>query len=166
MMLGILTIAPLTVSAATYGDFEYTIENNSTCTITKYNGSAANVIIPSTIYGYKVCKIGERAFSKNLNLKNITLPNSITCIDWAAFHDCTKLEHINIPNSITYIGGGAFDDCAKLEHITIPNSVTYIGDAAFMVVLVLIILSYLEVLNLVHRLQVALLQNVQILKVL
>ena len=131
MMLGILTIAPLTVSAATYGDFEYTIENNSTCTITKYNGSAANVIIPSTIYGYKVCKIGERAFSKNLNLKNITLPNSITCIDWAAFHDCTKLEHINIPNSITYIGGGAFDDCAKLEHITIPNSVTYIGDAAF-----------------------------------
>ena len=131
MMLGILTIAPLTVSAATYGDFEYTIENNSTCTITKYNGSAANVIIPSTIYGYKVCKIGERAFSKNLNLKNITLPNSITCIDWAAFHDCTKLEHINIPNSITYIGGEAFDDCAKLEHITIPNSVTYIGDAAF-----------------------------------
>ena len=131
MMLGILTIAPLTVSAATYGDFEYTIENNSTCTITKYNGSAANVIIPSTIYGYKVCKIGERAFSKNLNLKNITLPNSITCIDWAAFHDCTKLEHINIPNSITYIGGEAFDDCAKLEHITIPNSVTYIGDGAF-----------------------------------
>ncbi len=131
MMLGILTIVPLTVSAATYGDFEYTIENNSTCTITKYNGSAANVIIPSTIYGYKVCKIGERAFSKNLNLKNITLPNSITCIDWAAFHDCTKLEHINIPNSITYIGGEAFDDCAKLEHITIPNSVTYIGDAAF-----------------------------------
>ena len=131
MMLGILTIAPLTVSAATYGDFEYTIENNSTCTITKYNGSAANVTIPSTIYGYKVCKVGDWAFSKNLNLKNITLPNSITCIDWAAFHDCTKLEHINIPNSITYIGGGAFEDCAKLEHITIPNSVTYIGDCAF-----------------------------------
>ena len=30
MMLGILTIAPLTVSAATYGDFEYTLEDDFT----------------------------------------------------------------------------------------------------------------------------------------
>ena len=130
---------PITASAAesqesvsaTYGDFEYTLENDYTCTITKYNGHAANVTIPSTIYGIKVSKVGDWAFSKNLNLKNITLPNSITCIGWAAFHHCTKLEHINIPNSITYIGNGAFEHCAKLEHITIPNSVTYIGDCAF-----------------------------------
>ena len=130
---------PITASAAesqesvsaTYGDFEYTLENDYTCTITKYNGHAANVTIPSTIYGNKVSKVGDWAFSKNLNLKNITLPNSITCIGWAAFHHCTKLEHINIPNSITYIGNGAFEHCAKLEHITIPNSVTYIGDCAF-----------------------------------
>ena len=46
MMLGILTIAPLTVSAATYGDFEYTLEDDYTCTITKYNGSAATLNIP------------------------------------------------------------------------------------------------------------------------
>ena len=130
---------PITASAAesqesvsaTYGDFEYTLENDYTCTITGYNGSASNITIPSTIYGYKVSKVGDWAFSKNLNLKNITLPNSITCIGWAAFHHCTKLEHINIPNSITYIGNGAFEHCAKLEHITIPNSVTYIGDCAF-----------------------------------
>ena len=130
---------PITASAAesqesvsaTYGDFEYTLENDYTCTITGYNGTASNITIPSTIYGYKVSKVGDWAFSKNLNLKNITLPNSITCIGWAAFHHCTKLEHINIPNSITYIGNGAFEHCAKLEHITIPNSVTYIGDCAF-----------------------------------
>ena len=130
---------PITASAAesqesvsaTYGDFEYTLADDYTCTITGYNGSASNITIPSTIYGYKVSKVGDWAFSKNLNLKNITLPNSITCIGWAAFHHCTKLEHINIPNSITYIGNGAFEHCAKLEHITIPNSVTYIGDCAF-----------------------------------
>ena len=121
MMLGILTIAPLTVSAATYGDFEYTIENNSTCTITKYNGSAANVTIPSTIYGYKVCKVGDWAFSKNLNLKNITLPNSITYIGGGAFEDCAKLEHITIPNSVTYIGDCAFYGCTSLDNIVIPG---------------------------------------------
>lgn len=53
MMLGILTIAPLTVSAATYGDFEYTIEDNSTCTITYYKGFASSLSIPSQINGYK-----------------------------------------------------------------------------------------------------------------
>lgn len=61
MMLGILTIAPLTVSTATYGDFKYTFVDDY-CTITKYNGSAANVTIPSTIHDYKVCKIGAGAF--------------------------------------------------------------------------------------------------------
>ena len=61
---------PITASAAesqesvsaTYGDFEYTLEDDYTCTITKYNGSAANVTIPSTIHDYKVCKIGAGAF--------------------------------------------------------------------------------------------------------
>ena len=52
MMFGIFTIAPLTVNAATYGDFEYTLEDDFTCTITGYNGSAANVTIPSTCLLY------------------------------------------------------------------------------------------------------------------
>lgn len=61
---------PITASAAesqesvsaTYGDFEYTLEDDYTCTITKYNGSAANVTIPSTIYGYKVSALSDTAF--------------------------------------------------------------------------------------------------------
>ena len=70
---------PITASAAesqesvsaTYGDFEYTLEDDYTCTITGYNGSGANVTIPSTIYGYKVCKIGESAFRENKNIYKI-----------------------------------------------------------------------------------------------
>ena len=57
MMLGILTIAPLTVNAATYGDFEYTIEDNSTCTITNYNGFDSNLSIPSQINGYMLVTV-------------------------------------------------------------------------------------------------------------
>ena len=79
MMLGILTIAPLTVSAATYGDFEYTLEDDYTCTITKYNGSAANVTIPSTIHDYKVCKIGAGAFYDCSSLEKIVIPRARSC---------------------------------------------------------------------------------------
>ena len=88
MMLGILTIVPLTVSAATYGDFEYTLEDDYTCTITKYNGSAANVTIPSTIHDYKVCKIGAGAFYDCSSLEKIVIPDSVKEICWSPMYGC------------------------------------------------------------------------------
>ena len=130
MMLGILTIAPLTVSAATYGDFEYTLEDDFTCTITKYNGSAANVTIPSTIYGNKVCKIGNGAFSENLNIKSIYIPNTVTYIGWYAFENCSYLSKVTFSSKLKYIGYCSFSNTA-VQSVTIPNGVTDLDEAAF-----------------------------------
>ena len=136
MMLGILTIAPLTVSAATYGDFEYTIEDNSTCTITYYKGFASSLSIPSQINGYRVVKIGSQAFTKgkrgNETLVNVTIPNTVTTIGEYAFQNCTELTTVNIPNSVINIEQGAFFGCIKLSsNLILPNSVTNIGKNAF-----------------------------------
>ena len=76
---------PITASAAesqasvsaTYGDFEYTLEDDYTCTITGYNGSAANVTIPSTIYGYKVSALSDTAFLSNKNIRSVIIPNGV-----------------------------------------------------------------------------------------
>ena len=130
MMLGILTIAPLTVSAATYGDFEYTLEDDYTCTITKYNGSATNVTIPSTIYGNKVCKIGNGAFSENLSIKSVYIPNTVTYIGWYAFENCSYLSKVTFPSKLKYIGYWSFSNTA-LQSITIPNGVTDLDGSAF-----------------------------------
>ena len=130
MMLGILTIAPLTVSAATYGDFEYTLEDDYTCTITKYNGSATNVTIPSTIYGNKVCKIGNGAFSENLSIKSVYIPNTVTYIGWYAFENCSYLSKVTFPSKLKYIGYWSFSNTA-LQSITIPNGVTDLDGLAF-----------------------------------
>ena len=131
MMLGILTIAPLTVSAATYGDFEYYLNEGYTCTITGYNGSAANVTIPSTIYGYKVCKIGAGAFYDCSSLKKIIIPDSVNEICWSpmygCFQKCSNLKEI-------YIGSGfeksLFDmytlsGCNSLEKIVFSEDNNY-----------------------------------------
>ena len=131
MMLGILTIAPLTVSAATYGDFEYTLEDDYTCTITKYNGSAANVTIPSTIHDYKVCKIGAGAFYDCSSLEKIVIPDSVNEICWSpmygCFQKCNNLKEI-------YIGSGfeksLFDmytlsGCNSLEKIVFSEDNNY-----------------------------------------
>ena len=130
MMLGILTIAPLTVSAATYGDFEYTLENDYTCTITKYNGHAANVTIPSTIYGNKVTRIRYSSFEENNNLMSVTIPNTVKEIGDSAFADCYSLSTVTFSNSLKSIGDGAFKK-TNLKKVTIPNSVTEIGVYAF-----------------------------------
>ena len=153
MMLGILTIAPLTVSAATYGDFEYTLEDDYTCTITKYNGSAANVTIPSTIYGNKVSAIGRYAFEENPNIKKVSMPNSVKIIDRGAFWYCGNLESVTMPTSLKeigrcafyetnlksvvlptglkYISNEAFKFCYNLKTVTLPNTVESLGDACF-----------------------------------
>ena len=152
---------PITASAAesqasvsaTYGDFEYTLEDDYTCTITGYNGSAANVTIPSTIYGYKVCKIGDSAFRENKNIRSVIIPNYVITIDSYAFENCsylskvtfssklknigywsfsnTALQSITIPNGVTDLDGSAFIFCKKLSSVNIPNSVKTIGKQCF-----------------------------------
>ena len=128
MMLGILTIAPLTVSAATYGDFEYTFVDDY-CTIIKYNGSAANVTIPSEIDGYKVLSIWQGAFYNCTSMESVTIPNSIEYIGFGAFSACTSLKNIDIRtsgNNIIRICDSAFNGCTSLKSIVIPGNVEFL----------------------------------------
>ena len=56
------TGAAMSVSAEMYGDFEYTVLDDGTAEITKYNGTDAKVDIPGEIDGKKVTSIGGWAF--------------------------------------------------------------------------------------------------------
>lgn len=66
-----------------------------------------------------------------LRLQSVTIPESVTFIDTAAFNRCRKLISVTIPNSVDYIGDYAFSICSKLISIVIPNSVTRIDYCAF-----------------------------------
>ena len=127
---------PITASAAesqesvsaTYGDFEYTLEDDYTCTITKYNGSAANVTIPSTIYGYKVSALSDTAFLSNKNIRSVIIPNGVLRIGALCFDSCTNLQEITIPDSVMYIvrsgdarSGGFLQFCDSLKEITLGS---------------------------------------------
>ena len=63
--------------------------------------------------------------------KTVTIPNSVTSIDYSAFYGCSGLTSVTIPNSVTSIGNYAFYGCSGLTSVTIPNSVTSIGNYAF-----------------------------------
>ena len=154
-MLSALVLVPLPSSAATSGDYTYTVNDDGTATITKYNGSDAEVTVPAEIDGYTVTVIGTRAFERIQTIQKVVLPDSLEVIGSAAFQssslssidfgDCkvttigdgafldTKLIYVNLPSSVTTIQAAAFNLCPDLAYLRIPHSVTsiYEGTSVF-----------------------------------
>lgn len=124
----------ITANAANYGDYEYSICNHSdtgyntkdTCIITKYNGSAETVTIPSTINGIKVGVIGDNAFKGNTKIKKVILPDTVIDLQSYAFANCTNLESINTPDSLRVIRSSAFENCTSLTSFDF-NKVELVG---------------------------------------
>lgn len=96
--------------------------------------------------------IGEDAFWACSNLKEITLPSTITSIESGAFFNTsisgfnypqnidsipinafcgTKLTEFSVPPKVTEINDDAFYNCTDLVKISIPESVKYIGTDVF-----------------------------------
>ncbi|MGN0498272.1 MAG: leucine-rich repeat protein [Acutalibacteraceae bacterium] len=118
-------------SSGNADDFEYTADSYGV-TIDEYTGDASKVTIPAKIDGKAVTMIGEKAFYKLDNLKEVVVPDSVTAIGKQAFYECEALESINMPDSLTAIEYEAFYGCSKLQNISIPNGVKSIGDGAFL----------------------------------
>ena len=135
-------------------DFEY--GHNASLNgveITGYTGKSMKVRIPEKIDGEPVTSIGRRAFKDSgiveiyipntvtsigawaftrcLELTNITIPNSVIRISYGAFSECTGLTNVTLSDSVTRISYGVFSGCTGLTNIVIPNSVTQIGGDAF-----------------------------------
>lgn len=110
-------------------DFEFTPDNTAVI-VTSYNGTAADVTIPSRYKGKPVTAINNAVFP-NSAVTSVTIPDSVTSIPDAAFVNCFQLTNISIPNSVTYIGFSAFSSCTSLKSITLPSSLSTIGNFAF-----------------------------------
>ena len=110
---------------------------------TKYSNASGNLIeietgtlirgtdsgvIPSD--GSVKC-LGDYAFSGNIALTDIEVPETVTVIGASAFRDCPNLVSVKLPESITAIRAGVFSGCVKLTSVNIPENVAAIGTSAF-----------------------------------
>ena len=76
-------------------------------------------------------EIGNYMFANCVNLQKITLPESITKINYSAFYKCTALTDFECPDNVTSIGHSAFSNCNALSSLIIGDNVTTIETEAF-----------------------------------
>ena len=103
----------------------------------------ATVVLPKTVK-----KIAEGAYLGAINLKELTIPATVTEIGANAFGGCTSITHANVPtwalgkfatenlthltvSGGTEIGAGVLANCLKLESVEIPSTVTVVDAGAF-----------------------------------
>ncbi|WP_378174125.1 leucine-rich repeat domain-containing protein [Aquimarina sp. SS2-1] len=106
---------------------------NNEVIATNYDPTGGTVVnIPATVINtcvsYTVVGIGNNAFSSN-NLTSVTIPNSITTINFAAFAN-NNLTSVTIPDSVTELGQDAFNN-NQLTNVVLSNNLVSIGQTAF-----------------------------------
>lgn len=130
MVIFAFPLTAISSFAVTSGDFEYEVisEEDKTCAIIGYTGTAADLEIPQEIDGYSVTKIGDYAFEECTSLVSVTVPAGITVIGDGAFWDCTSLANINVSadnTAYTSVDGVLFSkDMTDLLQYPIGNART------------------------------------------
>lgn len=71
------------------------------------------------------------AFEGCVNLKNIEIPNRLSCIGNRAFYNCKSLLRVEIPEAVNTIEEYVFYGCSSMTEVVIPSSVSEIGNSAF-----------------------------------
>lgn len=105
--------------------------------ITKYIGKARNVIIPSSIEGFPVVKLGREVF-QDTNVVSVVIPDSVISFSESytiggpgCFKGCKFLQKVVLSKNITSIPYYCFSECKALKTITLPEGITEIEFEAF-----------------------------------
>ncbi|MDR2551714.1 MAG: leucine-rich repeat domain-containing protein [Treponema sp.] len=125
-------------------DFEVKQLPDNTLEITGYKGTAADVMIPSTLYGLKVTAIGDYACAvenedgllrRGAALTGVVIPGTVTRIGrrafWGGYDGGGGLAGVSIGGGCKTIEGEAFAGNPRLTGVVIPDGVAEIGWRAF-----------------------------------
>ena len=87
--------------------------------------------ISSVVIQPGIISVGEKAFSKLIYLKQVTLPDTLVRVENYACQGSFQIEEILIPDSVTYIGDHAFANLSHLKSFHFPAQLVSLGISAF-----------------------------------
>jgi hypothetical protein len=111
--------------------FRFRLRMDNIAEVVGYNGSAKDVVIPTTYGEHIVRRIAPRAFKRNRNMTSVVIPDSVDNIGYEAFYSCTALTQIHLPASLKIIGKNAFNYCRVLKELQIPEGTLHLDRHAF-----------------------------------
>ena len=118
------------VFADTNPEFAFNKVSGSEVYLSGYNGDDEIVEIPSEYEGIPVTTISFQAFSHQLGMKKVIIPDSVKEIGGYAFSGCPALEEVVFSDNIEKIGDRAFFNCKKLKTVNLPSEIINIGEYA------------------------------------
>lgn len=95
-----------------------------------YNNETEEELPISIILPQNLITIGPYCF-ESAQIKQLTIPDTVTEIGNGAFYYCEQLVSITLPSGLQKISDYMFVYCINLTSITIPAAVTEIGAEAF-----------------------------------
>ncbi len=98
------------------GDY-YELQDIGTC-------KDSDIVIPSMYNGKPVKSVTVEGFAFCETITSVTIPDSMTLIDYSAFAICRNLTSITISASVTSIRDGAFSSCENLASIVVASGNT------------------------------------------
>ncbi len=90
-----------------------------------------DLILPDTIDGLPLTKLGPNAFKDSTSLKSVVVPETVTEFGAGAFYGCSQLVSVNIPEVVTKLGERTFYNCQRLSSIMIPDGIDTIESQTF-----------------------------------
>ena len=98
--------------------------------VVAYSGDSKQILIPSKYEGMTITTVRNGAFYSQ-DVQYVTLPDTVTTIEEAAFYRCQYLVNINVTSKVTSIGKYAFAGCTRMVTAVDASGVSVIGDNAF-----------------------------------
>lgn len=114
--------------------FKYIINSDKekSCTIVEYIGKVYTNMIPSSLDGYTVTRLGDGVFKDSDKLAGeVSLPDELISIGDECFSNCGMLMQINVNSKLKSIGANCFTKCKELKEISDCSNIESIGDRAF-----------------------------------
>lgn len=119
------------ISSITFDGYYEFFTKNEKIVLSNYLGSESKINVPSSYFGAYVEIIGGACFMNNLDLVEVTLPNTVKELEKYAFAGCTNITKLELSNSLEIIGEYAIRGCESIEYITLPESLIEIRNSAF-----------------------------------